>query len=79
MGDVQVLIWSKKHKDNCRYRIGRLKAGQWHDVRFRAIEARRGWGMDGPSLEGDVLDNFKLIFEGAAAEGMLLDEFEILE
>jgi len=79
VGDVQVLIWSKKHKDNCRYRIGRLKAGQWHDVRFRAIEARTGWGMDGPSVEGDVLDNFKLIFEGAAAERMLLDEFEILE
>jgi hypothetical protein len=78
-GDVQVMIWSKKHKDNCRYRLGQLKAGQWHQVKFRAIEARVGWGMDGPSLEGDVLDNVKLIFEGAAAERMLLDDFEILE
>ena len=35
--------------------------------------------MDGPSLEGDVLDNIKLTFEGTAAERMLLDDFEILE
>ncbi|NIL98102.1 MAG: hypothetical protein GTO62_13495, partial [Planctomycetales bacterium] len=46
---VTVLIWSKKHKDNCRYRIGGLKKGQWRQVEFRAIEARVGWGMQGPS------------------------------
>jgi hypothetical protein len=78
-GDVQVIIWSKKHQDNCRYRLGRLKPGQWHEIEFRAIEARVGWGMDGPSLEGDVLDNIKLTFEGAADERMLLDDFEIVE
>jgi len=79
VGDVQVMIWSKKHKDNCRYRLGRLKAGQWHEVEFRAIEARAGWGMDGPSLDGDALDNVKLTFAGAAADRILLDDFEILE
>jgi hypothetical protein len=78
-GDVQIIIWSKKHQDNCRYRLGRLQPGQWHEIEFRAIEARVGWGMDGPSLEGDVLDNIKLTYEGAAAERMLLDDFEILE
>ena len=66
IGEVTVLIWSKKQKDNCRYRIGGLKKGQWREVEFRAIEARVGWGMKGPSLEGDVLDNFKLLFEGGA-------------
>lgn len=35
--------------------------------------------MDGPSLEGDVLDNIKLIFDGAAADRMMLDDFEIVE
>ena len=35
--------------------------------------------MDGPSLEGDVLDNVKLTFEGAAAERLLLDDCEVVE
>jgi hypothetical protein len=77
--EVTVLIWSKKHKDNCRYRIGGLKKGQWREVEFRAIEARVGWAMDGPSLEGDVLDNVKLLFEGGPQDRILLDDFEILQ
>ncbi len=76
--DVQVLIWSKKQQDNCRYRIGGLQQGQWREVEFRAIEARTGWGMKGPSLEGDVLDNIKITFGGDAEERILLDGFEIL-
>jgi len=77
--EVTVLIWSKKHKDNCRYRVGGLKKGQWREVEFRAIEARVGWAMDGPSLEGDVLDNVTLVFEGGDADRILLDDFEILQ
>ncbi|MHC4176755.1 MAG: hypothetical protein ACYSWU_04570, partial [Planctomycetota bacterium] len=77
-GEVTVMIWSKKQKDNCRYRIGGLTKGQWREVAFRAIEARVGWGMKGPSLEGDVLDNIKLLFEGGAEDRVLLDDFEIL-
>jgi len=76
---VTVMIWSKKHKDNCRYRIGPLKKGQWRQLEFRAIEARVGWGMKGPSMEGDVLDNFKLFYEGHDADRVLLDDFEILQ
>ncbi len=79
IGDAQVLIWSKKLKDNCRYKIGSLKKGQIRHVEFRAIEARLGWGMKGPSLEADVLDNFKLIFEGAEDDRLLLDDFQILQ
>lgn len=78
-GEVQVMIWSKKQKDNCRYRIGGLRKGQWRNIELRAIEARVGWGMKGPSLEGDVLDNIKLIFEGGQDNRILLDDFEILE
>jgi hypothetical protein len=74
-----VLIWSKKHKDNCRYYIGGLRKGQWRDVEFRAIEARVGWGRNGPSLEGDVLDNIKLLYEGGESDRILLDDFEIRE
>ena len=78
VGEVTVLIWSKKHKDNCRYRFSGLRKGQWREVEFRGIEARVGWGMDGPSLEGDVLDNFKLLFDGGQGDRMLIDDFEIL-
>jgi len=78
-GEVTVLIWSKKHMDNCRYTIGGLRTNQWRNVEFRAIEARVGWSMRGPSLEGDVLDNIKLVFEGGERDRMLLDDFEILE
>jgi len=75
---VTVLIWSKKHKDNCRYYVHGLQKGQWQDVEFQAIEARVGWGRNGPSLEGDVLDNIKLLYEGADDDRILLDDFEIL-
>jgi hypothetical protein len=76
--EVQVLIWSKKNKDNCRYTVGGLKKGEWAAVEFRAIEARVGWARNGPSLEGDVLDNLKLIFQGDAGDRILLDDVEIL-
>jgi len=77
--EATVLIWSKKLKDNCRYKIGPLKKGQARTVEFRAIEARTGWGMKGPSLEGGVLDNFKLMFEAQENDRLLIDDFEILQ
>ncbi len=77
--EVTVMIWSKKQQDNCRYRISGLEKGQWRDVEFRAIEARVGWGMKGASLDGDVLDNIKLFFEGGGQDRVLLDDFEILK
>jgi hypothetical protein len=33
--------------------------------------------MKGPSLQGDVLDNVKIVFEGGADDRILLDDFEI--
>jgi len=76
---ASILIWSKKHKDNCRYYVTGLQEGRWRDVEFRAIEARSGWDRKGPSLEGDMLDNIKIIFEGDESDRILLDDFEILE
>jgi hypothetical protein len=78
VGEVTVMIWSKEHKDNCRYRIAGLRKGQWRSIEFRAIEARVGWGMKGPSLENCILDNFKLFFEAGEEGRILLDDFEIL-
>jgi acetyl esterase/lipase len=78
ISEVTAMVWSKKHKDNCRYRIFGLKKNQWRDVEFRAIEVRVGWDMKGPSLESDVLDNIKLIYEGKTTDKILLDDFEIL-
>lgn len=77
--EVTLMIWSKKHKDNCRYRVVGLRRNEWRNVEFRAIEARVGWDRRGPSIEGDVLDNIKLLFEGNDADRVLLDDFEILE
>ena len=55
-----ILIWSK-NGDNCRYEIGSLPGGVW-----RTWSSGRwspaGWGMKG-GLEGDVLNNFKIIYE----------------
>ncbi len=82
LGDVRqvtILIWSKKHTDNCRYSIGGLEKGRWRTVSFRAMEARVGWDRKGPSLEGDVLDNIKLLYEGGTDERVLLDDFEIFQ
>ncbi|MHC4641191.1 MAG: alpha/beta hydrolase fold domain-containing protein [Planctomycetota bacterium] len=79
VSEITVMIWSKKLKDNCRYRIGGLKKDQWRNVDFRAIEARLGWDMKGPSLEANVLDNIKLFFQGSEQEKILLDDFEILK
>jgi hypothetical protein len=79
ISDIQVLIWSKKLKDNCRYKVGSLSKGQVKSVEFRAIEARTGWDMKGPSLEDDVLDNLKLVFAGDQDARLLLDDFEILQ
>jgi hypothetical protein len=76
--ELQVMLWSKKHKDNCRYTIAGLKKDEWRQVEFRAIEARQGWARNGPSLEGDVLDNLIHLFQGKAADRMLLDDVEIL-
>jgi hypothetical protein len=75
--EVHVLIWSKKHKDNCRLTIGGLRKNEWTPVEFRAIEARVGWARTGPSLEGDVLDNLKLVFEGQPGDRVLLDDVEV--
>jgi hypothetical protein len=74
-----ILIWSKKHKDNCRYYVGGLKKGEWRDVEFRAIECRVGWARRGPSLDSDVLDNFKLLFEGGEGDRFLIDDFQICQ
>jgi hypothetical protein len=79
MGQVTVMIWSDKLKDNARYHISGLKPGQWRDVEFRAIEARAGWAADGANLDGAVLNNIKVLFEGASDARLLLDDFEVRE
>jgi hypothetical protein len=64
-------------KDNARYYVTGLKKGEWKTVEFRGVEARVGWAMDGPSLDGSVMNNLRLVFEGPADARILLDDFEI--
>ena len=66
-------------KDNARYHIGGLKQGEWRSVEFLAIEARAGWAADGASLDGAVLNNVKILFEGPPDARLFLDDFEITE
>jgi hypothetical protein len=76
---LTVMVWSEKLKDNARFYVTNLKKGEWKDVRFRALEARQGWAMDGPSLEGSVFNNVTFVFEGAPEARLLIDDLEIRE
>ena len=79
VGQVTVMIWSDKLKDNARYRISGLKQGEWRQVDFRAIEPRTGWAADGANLDGALLSNVKVMFEGPPNARILIDDFEIAE
>jgi hypothetical protein len=79
LDQVTVLIWSDKLKDNARFYVTGLKKGEWKDVEFRGIEARVGWAMDGPSLDGCVMNNLAVLFEGPAETRVLLRDFEVRE
>jgi hypothetical protein len=77
--NVTLLIWSDKLKDNCRVLVPPLRKGEWTEVAFRGIEARAGWDASGAGLEGSVFDNLKLLIEGDATAGVLLDDLEVRE
>lgn len=79
LDQVAVLIWSDKLKDNARYYVTGLKKGEWKTVEFRGVEARTGWAMDGPSLDGSVMNNVKIVFEGPADARVRIDDFEVRE
>src|SRR5262249_8961109 len=79
LDQVSLMIWSDKLKDNARYYVTDLKKGEWKTVEFRGVEARTGWAMDGPSLDGCVMDNLKILFEGPPDARILIDDFEIRE
>jgi hypothetical protein len=79
LDQVSLMIWSDKLKDNARYYVTGLKKGEWKTVEFRGVEARTGWAMDGPSLDGCVMNNIKIVFEGPADARVLIDRFEVRE
>jgi hypothetical protein len=75
--DVTVLVWSDKLKDNARRLLGSFKKDETREVFIRGIQLRAGWGADGRSLEGDDLNNFKIVFQGAADARVVLSDFEV--
>jgi hypothetical protein len=79
VGQVTVMIWSDKIKDNGRYFITGLKKGEWKTVEIRGVDVRGGWAMDGPSLDGSVMKSFTLLFDGAEDARLLLGGFEVHE
>ena len=79
VGQVTVMIWSDQLKDNARYFVTGLKAGQWNDVEFRGSEARAGWDRGGPSLDGHALNNLLILFDGPQNARLLLDDLEVRE
>lgn len=78
---VTVMVWSPRHGDNARYFIRNLKDGEWNAIDFRAAELRTMWDRSGASIEGDVLDNLKLLVQGERGSDarLLLDDFEVIE
>jgi hypothetical protein len=76
---ITVMIWSDKLKDNARFTIGGLRKGEWKQVEFLGVQARAGAGQDGPSLEGSMMNNISLLFQGSEEARMLLDDFELRE
>jgi hypothetical protein len=79
VSEVQIMVWSVKRNDNYRVHVTGLKKGEWKDVEFKALEWRIGWARDGPSIEGDLLDNLMIHFKGPDDGRMLLDDLEIRE
>ena len=79
VGQVSVLIWSDKLNDNARYFLTGLKTNQWNVVEFRGSQARARWDRGGPSLDGHVLNNLLLLFDGPPDARILLDDVEVRE
>jgi hypothetical protein len=75
--DVTVMVWSDKLKDNARRLLGSFKKDETREVSIRGIQLRAGWDASGPSLEGAELNNFKILFDGAADARLVLSDFEV--
>jgi len=75
--DVTVLLWSDKLKDNARRPVGALKKGETREVTIPGIQLRAGWEASGPSMEGSELNNFKIVFDGAAEARLVLSDVEV--
>lgn len=76
---AQVLVWSAKLKDNVRIHLPALKKGEWKEIEIRALDLRVGWDGEGGGIEGEPLDNFKIIFDGPPEARVLLDDVEVRE
>jgi hypothetical protein len=78
---IQVLLWSAQSKQNYWYKIPNLPRGEWTSVEFKLAAARRGYNMDGPSIEGVTPDNLR--FHVEALNGVvgqaLVDDLELLQ
>lgn len=78
--NVEVIFWSNKIQDNCWYHVRGLKADEWNVVEFKVADARGGWLMKGPGLEGDIPFNIRIYLDDPAGNTrVLIDDFEILE
>jgi hypothetical protein len=76
---LEAVLRSAKHKENCWYHVRGLKRGEWNPVEFKVAEARVGYKMDGPSLEGDAVESLKFYFDDGGPDArVLIDDFEVL-
>ena len=79
VGKLNVFVSSKALADNGRYFVTGLKTGEWNEVEFKGSEVRTRYDRSGPSLEGGLMNNIKIFFEGVPEGRILLDDFEIRE
>jgi hypothetical protein len=79
VASVTVMIWSDTLKDNVRWTIEGLRKGEWKQVEFRGTQPRAGAAQAGATLEGGLMNNISLVYEGPGDARVLLGDFEVTD
>lgn len=74
-----VISWSPGRKLNHWYHFQGLRTDEWTEVSVPLKEMKGGYGMDGPSIEGEVPSNLVFKFDGPSGLTLLIDDVEISE
>jgi hypothetical protein len=79
VGQATALLWSERLKNNARFFITGLRKDEWRTVEIRVGDLRAGAPGNDATLEGEVLNNFRLVFDGPPEARLVLDDFEVRE
>jgi hypothetical protein len=80
VGEFAVTLFGKNARKVFWYKVRDFKPGEWTPVEVRLTDLREHIKMTGPSVEGDVPNNFRFILPDAPESArMLVDDVEIVE